>query len=166
MKRKRVKEESESAEEEEDEMSGVGDDSDESDAASFTELPKMTQSGRAVVKPTQFVPESSTSSARKRGPSKKSQEQALCKRCGRGHSPQSNMIVFCDGCNGGWHQMCHDPAVSDEMVKDETAPWFCADCSRKKAVKTPSPPVKGVSWAGKSMDEVCMSNNSHFNPQC
>jgi len=153
-KRKRQRDTSESAEEST-AMSGLGGDSESEDTNSVTELPKITQSGRQVVKPTQFVPAATESSSRKRAPNKRTQEQALCKRCGRGHSPQSNMIVFCDGCNLGWHQMCHDPPVSDEEVKDETAPWFCVDCGRKRGIKpviTEMP--RGVSWAGKSNEQV------------
>jgi hypothetical protein len=153
-KRRRAKEESESAEES-DIMSKLGGDS-ESDTGSIMELPKITQSGRQIVKPAPFVPAVSQTPARKRGPTKRTQEQALCKRCGRGHSPQSNMIVFCDDCNLGWHQMCHDPTVSDETVKDETAPWFCADCSRKRGRKSATviEEPKGVSWQGRSEAEV------------
>jgi len=138
-KRKRTKRETsdeESEEEDSDVMSKLGGDSDSDASDSIQNFPKVTQSGRAIVKPQQFVPEIRESSARKRGPSKKSQEMALCKRCGRGHSPDNNMIVFCDGCNGGWHQMCHDPPVSNEAVKDEDAPWFCLDCSQKRARKS------------------------------
>lgn len=55
-------------------------------------------------------------------------EASVCKNCGRGHSPASNMIVFCDGCNGPWHQYCHDPPISSEVVRIEEQEWFCADC--------------------------------------
>ncbi|KAF4629258.1 hypothetical protein G7Y89_g8883 [Cudoniella acicularis] len=157
-KRKRMKSESLSTEESE-AMSKLGGDSDSDDAESVTELPKITQSGRQVVKPAPFVPAISESHTKRRAPSKRSQEQALCKRCGRGHSPQTNMIVFCDGCNLGWHQMCHDPVVSEEMVKDETAPWYCADCSRKRGLKTAGSDTKGVSWQGRSSEE----KRSYFN---
>ncbi len=157
-KRKRVKAEESMSEEEseEDNMSKVGSGSDSDSSEEVVMLPKITQSGRQIVKPTQFVPQAYEPSAKRRAPSKKSQEQALCKRCGRGHSPDNNMIVFCDGCNGGWHQQCHDPHVSDEAIKDEDAPWFCAECSRKKGLKTVPVPEspKGVSWAGKSTEEV------------
>jgi len=155
-KRKRKEEEeSEESEEESDVMSKLGDDSSDSDGSgSISNFPKVTQSGRAVVKPTQFVPEVRESSARKRAPSRKTQEQALCKKCQRGHSPTTNQIVFCDGCNGGWHQMCHDPAISDEAVKDEKEPWFCTECTIKRARKSGSAEVRGVSWQGRSTDDV------------
>ena len=155
-KRKRAKEESEESAEDSDVMSKLGGDS-ESDAGSVVELPKITQSGRQVVKPAQFVPALSETPARKRAPTKRSQEHALCKRCGRGHSPQKNMIVFCDGCNLGWHQMCHDPSISNDAVKDESAPWYCADCSRKRGIKLTTVTVeepKLVSWQGRSEVEV------------
>lgn len=167
-KRKRAaKESSEDESSESVAMSDLGDESDDDDAASITEdFPKVTSSGRAVNKPAQFIPAVSDTPPKKRAPSKKSVENALCKRCGRGHSPASNMIVFCDGCNNGWHQTCHDPAVSEEAVKDESAAWFCADCTSKKDMKrgakkaeapvaTPPEPPKQVSWEGRSDAEVC-----------
>ena len=161
-KRKRAKDESESSGSDSALMSGLGEDSDSEDTSSVTELPRMTQSGRTVVKPTQFVPAVSETPSRKRGPTKRNQEHALCKRCGRGHSPASNMIVFCDGCNLGWHQMCHDPAVSDEMVKDEGAAWFCADCSLKRSRKgNGTEQTRSVSWQGRSTDDV-----SQCSPYC
>jgi len=153
-KRKRAKDEEEDSTEESDgDMSKLGGDSDSDGSGSIPELPKITQSGRQVNKPAQFIPAAYETSTKRRAPSRKTQEQALCKRCGRGHSPENNMIVFCDGCNLGWHQMCHDPPVSEEAVKDESAQWFCADCSKKKGIKPVESP-KGVSWQGKSSEEV------------
>ncbi|TVY85602.1 SWM histone demethylase complex subunit, partial [Lachnellula willkommii] len=154
-----MKSESMSEDEESDAMSKLGGDSDSDDAESVTELPKITQSGRHIVKPAPFIPAVSEPNTRKRAPSKRAQEQALCKRCGRGHSPQKNMIVFCDGCNLGWHQMCHDPIVSEEMVNDETAPWYCTECSKKRGIKPASSEPKGVSWQGHSAEE----KRSYFN---
>lgn len=55
-------------------------------------------------------------------------EAAVCKNCGRGHSPLSNMIVFCDGCNTPWHQYCHNAPISQEVIRIPEAQWFCGDC--------------------------------------
>ena len=149
-KRKRAQDEdSEITSEESDVMSKLGGDSDSDDSEDTAVLPKITQSGRQVNKPAQFVPAAYEPPTKKRQQPKRNQDQALCKRCARGHSPQSNMIVFCDGCNLGWHQLCHDPVITEETVKDESAPWFCADCSRKRGIKT-----AGVSWQGRSADDV------------
>ena len=52
----------------------------------------------------------------------------MCKNCGRGHSPGSNAIVFCDGCNGAWHQFCHDPPIEGEVVRVEEREWVCGAC--------------------------------------
>jgi PHD-finger len=155
-KRKRAKD-SESTEES-GAMSDFSEDSDSESAKSVTNLPTKTLSGRKVVKPAQFDPAAIEGPQKKRAPNRRvgrNSEQVLCKRCGRGHSPASNMIVFCDGCNLGWHQMCHDPTVSDELVKDESREWFCYECSLKKA-QMPSPisESKSSAWAGKSIEEV------------
>jgi hypothetical protein len=138
-KRKRAKDESESAESD-GEMSGLGGDSD-SDIEMPDQTPATTLSGRKVVKPTQFVPMIQEGPPRKKGPGNynkktgRNVEQALCKRCSRGHSPTTIMIVFCDGCNNGYHQMCHDPAISNEIIKDESSAWFCKECVNKKAAR-------------------------------
>jgi hypothetical protein len=170
-KRKRAQEETDESSSESIAMSDLGDESDTDDAASIPEdtFPKVTQSGRAVVKPAQFVPAVSDTSPKKRAASaKKNQknvENALCKRCGRGHSPTNNQIVFCTSCTLGWHQMCHDPAISDEFVKDVSLPWFCTDCSSKRGIKKPTPvpePPKLVSWQGRSDAEVCLIPSLQF----
>ncbi len=159
-KRKRAKDDSDSADDSAG-MSGLGGDSDSDGTGSVTKLPTKTLSGRKVVKPAQFDPAALEGPTRKRAPyhfkrAGRSVEQALCKRCGRGHSPASNMIVFCDGCNMGWHQMCHDPMVSDELVKDESKEWFCKDCSANRPqVASPVPEAgKDSGWSKKGMEEV------------
>ena len=53
---------------------------------------------------------------------------AVCKNCGRGHSPLSNAIVFCDGCNTPWHQFCHEPPIGKDIVLIEEKAWYCSDC--------------------------------------
>ncbi|CZT02207.1 uncharacterized protein RAG0_09471 [Rhynchosporium agropyri] len=165
-KRKRLDDTEESSEESDDNMSKLGGDSDsEEEEDSTPDLPKITQSGRQVNKPTQFTPATYDTPNKRRAPSRRAQEQALCKKCQRGHSPQNNMIVFCDGCNLGWHQQCHEPAVSEEAVKDETSPWFCADCSRKKGIKSGYETTAGVSWQGRSSEEKTAYLNSLPHPQ-
>ena len=54
--------------------------------------------------------------------------RAVCKNCGRAHSPVSNAIVFCDGCNAGWHQFCHNPPIGKEIILIAEKAWFCSDC--------------------------------------
>jgi hypothetical protein len=175
-KRKNESSDEESPSESDDVMSKLGGDDSDSDVSEKMDFPKVTQSGRQVNKPAQFVPEVKETSARKRGPSRKALEQTLCKRCGRGHSPSNNQIVFCDGCNAGWHQMCHDPPVSDEAVQDADASWFCAECtakqnnkskstsakssqnvSRNASAAAPSPPPL-ISWQDRSLEDVSFTS--------
>ena len=40
--------------------------------------------------------------------------------------------MFCDGCEGGWHQFCHWPGIGDEVVRDEGRAWFCSSCEGRK----------------------------------
>ena len=156
-KRKRGREDSESSEES-GSVSDFGDDSDSEGGKSVAKMPTKTLSGRKVVRPAQFDPAAVEGSAKKRAPHRRPgrTEQVLCKRCGRGHSPTSNMIVFCDGCNLGWHQMCHDPVVSDELVKEENKEWFCHPCNLKRVYTTSLVPEmsKNYDWAGKNNEEV------------
>ncbi|RAL09918.1 putative PHD finger domain protein [Aspergillus homomorphus CBS 101889] len=122
--------------------------SDESDIAPTA---TQTKSGRQVNRPSLYVPppsvpavvketsncletsdntRGSTEATRKR---KRVQRKAkdvyvTCTRCQRGHSPLSNAIVFCDECNGAWHQLCHDPPIGLEVVTVKEKEWVCGEC--------------------------------------
>lgn len=99
-----------------------------SGSENLTSLPTKTKSGRRVHRPTHFDPATKTPT-RRRGPYRRHAEATVCRICQRGHSPQSNMIVFCDGCNTPYHQYCHDPPIGEDVVKVEEKEWFCADCT-------------------------------------
>ena len=89
-----------------------------------------TKSGRKVQRPTHFDPATKTPT-RRRGPYRRFHDSRICKICQRGHSPQSNMIVFCDGCNTPYHQLCHDPPIDDLLIAVPDAEWYCKECSKK-----------------------------------
>ena len=123
----------------------------------------VTKSGRQVQKPLTYNPAAMDVTTRKRTHyGKRTPEQALCKRCTRMHSPATNQMVFCDGCNDGWHQMCHDPWIDDAVVRDMNRSWYCATCVEKRAPHIakrqklePKPPVPAgpppkESWASKT----------------
>ncbi|KAI2629461.1 CoA-transferase family III [Xylaria nigripes] len=117
----------------------------------------MTKSGRQIQKPTQFNPADASGSHKRKNYGKRTAEHALCKVCTRGLSPNMNRIVFCDGCNYCWHQMCHDPYIDDDFVSDENRSWFCSRCVSKRekalAKKKTLEEYKGVSWASKSGEQ-------------
>lgn len=95
----------------------------------------VTKSGRQVLKPAAYNPAAmdAASSSRKRAHyAKRTAEQALCKKCTRMHSPASNQIVFCDGCNDGWHQLCHEPWIGNDTVRDQSKGWYCGACRAKR----------------------------------
>ncbi|KAL2043930.1 hypothetical protein N7G274_003450 [Stereocaulon virgatum] len=75
--------------------------------------------------PTSAPPTISTQNPKKR---RKPGEAAVCINCGRGHSPNSNQIVFCDGCNTPWHQFCHDRPITPTVIQFEEKEWICSDC--------------------------------------
>ncbi|RAK71319.1 phf1/phf2 family PHD finger domain-containing protein [Aspergillus fijiensis CBS 313.89] len=123
--------------------------SDESDVAPTA---TQTKSGRQVNRPSLYVPPPSlpaaaketsnsfetsdntrgsttaTTRKRKRVQRKAKDGNITCTRCQRGHSPLTNAIVFCDECNGAWHQLCHDPPISVEVVTVQEKEWFCGEC--------------------------------------
>ncbi|THX02170.1 hypothetical protein D6D18_04077 [Aureobasidium pullulans] len=112
----------------------VSSDSDDDivDDAENTPLATTSRSGRAITKPTTFVPviPSPTSGVkRKRNWGRRNPELAVCKACLRPHSPATNMIVFCDGCNTPYHRYCHHPPISQEVVDIPDMEWFCSDCT-------------------------------------
>ncbi|KAI0006456.1 hypothetical protein F4779DRAFT_21403 [Xylariaceae sp. FL0662B] len=117
----------------------------------------MTKSGRHVQKPTQYNPSQSSGSQKRKTHGKRTQEQALCKVCTRGLSLATNQIVFCDGCNSCWHQLCHDPYIDDDFLGSESPSWFCSGCRAKRekhlAKKRTLGGFKGVSWANKSAEQ-------------
>ncbi|EEB08774.2 PHD finger containing protein Phf2 [Schizosaccharomyces japonicus yFS275] len=92
-----------------------------------------TKSGRKVHKPSHFDPLKKFPT-RRRGPGRRPMvaEALKCSVCQRLHSPYKNRVVFCDGCNTTYHQLCHDPPIPDEFLESTKAEWFCNDCRRKK----------------------------------
>ncbi|KAF8429526.1 hypothetical protein EV426DRAFT_703318 [Tirmania nivea] len=122
---------------------------DDTDEEEFTMEGIKTKSGRKVHKPTQFDPAAKTPT-RRRGPYRRFHDSRICKICQRGHSPQSNMIVFCDGCNVPYHQLCHDPPIDDFVIAVADAEWFCKDCSSRRMDR---PLVTGMSGANLTEDE-------------
>lgn len=95
---------------------------------------RTSRTGRVIKPPTAFVPASvATTGKRSRGARKKD-ANVVCTRCGRGHSPSTNMIVFCDGCNSTWHQKCHDPPITDEVVNVKEMEWLCHNCKPVPAI--------------------------------
>lgn len=93
-----------------------------------------TKSGRKVHRPAHFNPAQKTPS-RRRGPYRRNHDARICRVCQRGHSPHSNQIVFCDGCNGPFHQLCHDPPIDDLVIQVESAEWFCSSCAKLREQK-------------------------------
>ena len=132
---------------------------DDDDQSSWESTPEynpsaatQTRSGRQSQKPIPIIPTPSTiaSPAAKRpvliqttsSPTVKKhpkikakvyrgrEQFALCEHCLRSNGPPGNLIVFCDACNKCWHQRCHEPRISKEVVADTKAEWFCSDCDR------------------------------------
>ncbi|KAM7185322.1 hypothetical protein V8F20_011855 [Naviculisporaceae sp. PSN 640] len=153
-------------------LSEISDDETPTEAATSTQKQPqphtMTKSGRQVQKPVTYNPaDMEANGSRKRTHyGKRTTEQALCKKCSRLYSPASNQMVFCDGCNDGWHQRCHDPWITDDMVRDQNRNWFCSKCQAKREPRQPPSKKQKVeqpprqpqqpareSWAGKSAQQ-------------
>ncbi|KAJ4313803.1 hypothetical protein N0V94_006765 [Neodidymelliopsis sp. IMI 364377] len=110
------------------------DNDDDSDASeSYTPQATRTKSGRNVNKPVAFVPViPEPSQGIKRRKSTKTMLAAKCKTCHRDTDPSQNRIVFCDSCSMAYHQYCHDPPISNEVVTVLEKEWLCAPCLRSK----------------------------------
>ena len=78
----------------------------------------------------------SPSAAKKAKKRRKPGEAAVCINCGRGHSPNTNLIVFCDGCSTPWHQYCHDRPITPSFIQIEEKEWNCAECTSAHEEKT------------------------------
>ena len=60
-------------------------------------------------------------------------EDIFCCLCQEGESLKPNLIVICDVCQQGYHQMCHDPQIeSSEIDNDdpEEEEWACTTCKK------------------------------------
>ncbi|BFZ62987.1 hypothetical protein YB2330_004099 [Saitoella coloradoensis] len=115
-------------------------DSDDSDLEYNMDGMK-TKYGRKVQKPSQYNPTTKTPT-RRRGPGRRYLDTLFCTFCLRGHSPKSNRIVFCDGCNTPYHQLCHVPQIDSLLIDVADAEWYCNDCEARRAEK---PLVTGLS---------------------
>lgn len=139
--------------------SDQGDDDEASEISeSYTPLPAKTKSGRAVNKPTQYVPviPEAKPEGKKRRPYRRNIEAAVCKMCNRGTSPSTNQIVFCDGCGTPYHQYCHDPPIESDVVEIPDKEWFCSTCVKSKE-SAEVPNEEGmVTGDGLSAEEVCL----------
>lgn len=126
---------------------------------STTATPTTTKSGRHILKPDTYDPAAGDNARKRNQLGKRTAEQALCKKCMRMHSPATNQMVFCDGCNDPWHQRCHEPWIEDEVVKDQSLNWYCSVCQAKRDRQQPRKKVvveqpKFGSWAGRSAAQV------------
>lgn len=166
------------------EEDGAGKD-DTDDSENFTPLPTQSRSGRRIFKASTFSPvviDLETTAGKQPPPAneisgtveegksgrkryRKPGEASVCKNCGRGHSPRANVIVFCDGCNTPWHQHCHDPPITAEVVRVEEKEWFCGDCEvlrEEKAQLEGRVSAEGMSLAEVWLIDFDQSSSSHF----
>ncbi|KAK3116441.1 hypothetical protein LTR53_003167 [Teratosphaeriaceae sp. CCFEE 6253] len=142
-----------------------GDGAADSDSSVEISTPAATQtkSGRAIQKPTPFVPPPPAISAspgtggahnpakrRKAGAGfpRKNPETAVCATCRRGTSPAGNMIVFCDGCNTPYHRYCHHPPIEQVVVDEVEREWRCAACGVVPAAVAEESGVEGFVGLG------------------
>ncbi|CAN7993634.1 unnamed protein product [Ixodes hexagonus] len=51
----------------------------------------------------------------------------VCSVCNGGQSDPPDEIVICDTCNKGFHQACHTPKISDQVLLPNI-PWHCRNC--------------------------------------
>ncbi|XP_076346217.1 metal-response element-binding transcription factor 2-like isoform X2 [Tachypleus tridentatus] len=80
--------------------------------------------------------------------------EIVCVKCENGESEAPNEIVICDHCNLGYHQRCHRPKISAEILKPEVL-WFCRNCIFASTAKKGGAVKKGVN--GHAMQEMKMA---------
>ncbi|KAF2765263.1 hypothetical protein EJ03DRAFT_331144 [Teratosphaeria nubilosa] len=133
-----------------------GGDTDSSEEIT-TPLETMTKSGRAVSKPTSYVPPTAPSpitGVKRRKTYLKKPESAVCKVCLRGTSPATNMIVFCDGCNTPYHRYCHHPPIDQTVIDQVDKEWFCQKCEKERVVPVAEEEVANfIAAAGASVEQ-------------
>lgn len=51
-------------------------------------------------------------------------EDSNCIVCGSGDSKRANQVLLCDGCDVGYHMLCHTPQLS----RIPAGKWYCHKC--------------------------------------
>lgn len=94
----------------------------------------------------------------------------LCLICEDGQSEYPNEIVICDHCDYGYHQRCHRPSISNQVLKS-TEKWMCMMCTNKRKSAKLKQPLKDShaksnirlpTTTGK--DEIVSNDDSPINP--
>ncbi|XP_076356747.1 metal-response element-binding transcription factor 2-like [Tachypleus tridentatus] len=80
--------------------------------------------------------------------------EIVCVKCENGQSDPPNEIVICDHCNLGYHQHCHRPKISSEVLKPEV-PWYCRSCIFASTAKKGGAVKKGL--YGQVMQQMKMT---------
>uniref|UniRef100_T1JA02 tRNA wybutosine-synthesizing protein 3 homolog n=1 Tax=Strigamia maritima TaxID=126957 RepID=T1JA02_STRMM len=60
--------------------------------------------------------------------------EIVCSLCENGESDPPNEIVICDNCGFGFHQLCHNPEIPNEVLQPDY-PWLCRQCAIGKNTK-------------------------------
>lgn len=58
----------------------------------------------------------------------KEDDDLKCEICKSGKEATGNLIVICDGCDRGFHQLCHDPNIPGSLLRIPNSKWFCNQC--------------------------------------
>lgn len=69
--------------------------------------------------------------------------QTPCKECGDARPQAGNVIVICDCCRWGYHQMCHYPFIPREGHLKQLA-WVCRKCGGADAWRSVSDRAVGA----------------------
>ncbi|KAK4051524.1 hypothetical protein OIV83_002664 [Microbotryomycetes sp. JL201] len=143
--------ESNEEEDQDDDNVSIGNDMNEDDMqddyTGLEGLPSTTKSGRKISRPTPFVPTiKPTIQRRKRGSMYNPDAFLMCQVCKEGHSAPANKLVICDACSKGWHQLCHEPNIQDELVNSDV-PFRCKECDLKLAKSRPDVDVTVGEWS-------------------
>ncbi|POG75027.1 hypothetical protein GLOIN_2v1770628 [Rhizophagus irregularis DAOM 181602=DAOM 197198] len=78
-----------------------------------------------------------------------------CFICG-GPELYLNFICVCFGCNVGYHQLCHDPKISNSIAKSISGKWFCTRCQKSNNESS-------ILYGNRSVNSAKIDTNSTLN---
>ncbi|KAK6517154.1 hypothetical protein TWF506_007029 [Arthrobotrys conoides] len=87
---------------------------------------------------TSFTPVNLTGGSRKPTVNQADLEEAMrlsmlnarCVTCHKASESKGDKIVFCDGCEKPYHQMCHRPKINQSYIEVLEKNWYCFKCAK------------------------------------
>src|SRR5271156_4469014 len=62
-----------------------------------------------------------------------------CIVCHEKDKPPRNRLAKCSACSAIYHQSCHDPALTRQILEDAGETWKCKTCTTRKVEEDKAP---------------------------